>query len=81
MMGLKPPAEVAGRRRIGNAPRADRVEIHFVVAAQFDVVQTSAVAQRVEREVQHMIALVVGQMDLQQVQPLDRWLRAISAGG
>jgi hypothetical protein len=70
MLGSESPAEVASRRRIGNALRADRVEIHFVVAAQFDVVQARAVAERIEREVQHMIALMVGQMDLQQTQPL-----------
>ena len=50
--------------------RADRVEIHFIASAQFNVIQTRAVAQRVEREVQHMIAFVIGQMDLQQPQPL-----------
>ena len=60
-------AEVAGRGRVGNPLRAQGVEKDLVVAAQFDVFQPRAVAQRVVGQVQHVIRLVIGQMDFQQV--------------
>ena len=72
VVGLEAAAEIAGRGRIGNPPGMHRVEIHFVVAAQFEIFQARAVAQRIEGEIQHVIALVVGQVNLQQVQsPVD----------
>jgi len=66
------PAEIAGRGRIGNAAGTQGVEEDLVVAAQFDVLQTGAVAQGVVSEVEDVIRLVVGQVDLEQVQvPVD----------
>ena len=61
-------AEVAGRGRVGNAPRPQGVEEHFVVAPQFDVLQAGTVAQRVVGQVEHVVALVIRQVNLQQVQ-------------
>ena len=61
-------AEVARRGRVGNPLGAQGVEEDLVVAAQLDVLQPDAVAQRVVGQVQHVVRLVVGQMDLQQVQ-------------
>ncbi len=54
--------------RIGDAPSAEGVEEVDVVAAQFDVLETIAVAQRVISEVEHVIGFVVGQVDFQQVE-------------
>ena len=70
--GLEAAAEIAGRGRIGNAAGAEGVEEDFVVAAQFEVLQAGAVAQGVVGEVQHVVGLVIRQMDLEQVQaPVD----------
>ena len=49
--------------------RAQGVEEDFVLAAQFHVLQAGAVAQSVVSEVEHMIGLVVRQVDFQQLQP------------
>ncbi len=69
MVLLEAAAEVAGGGRVGNAPRAQGVEIDFVGAPQFQVFQAIAVAQGVVGQVQHVIAFVIRQMNLQQVQP------------
>ena len=66
--GCEAAAEVAGRGRIGDAAGAEGIEEDFVVAAQFDVLQTGAVAQGVVGEVEHVIGFVIRQMDLEQVQ-------------
>jgi hypothetical protein len=60
----KSPAVVgSGRRR---APRG--VEEDLVAAAEFQVLQTGAVAQGVVGEGQDVIGFVVGEVELQQVQ-------------
>ena len=64
----EPPAEVAGRGRVGDAACAQRVEEVRVLAAQFDVLQTGAVAQGVVGEIEHMIGFVVRQVQFEQVQ-------------
>ena len=61
-------AEVAGGGRVGNPLGAQGVEEDLVVASQFDVFQPSAVAQGVVGQVQHVIRLVIGHVDFQQVQ-------------
>ena len=48
-------AEIAGGGWIGDALGAQSVEIIDIIASQFDVLQTIAVAQGVEGEVEHMI--------------------------
>ena len=68
--GRKATAEVAGRGRVGNAARAEGVEEILVVAAQFDVLQASAIAQGVVGEVEHVVGFLIGQVKLQQMQPL-----------
>ena len=67
---LEAAAEVAGRGRIGNARRAQGIEMVLVVAAQFDVLQTDAVAQGVVGEVEHVIGFVIRQVQLEQMQTL-----------
>ena len=61
-------AEVAGGGGIGDAACAQGVEEDLVVAAQFEVLQAGAVAQGVVGEVEDVVGLVIGQMDLEQVQ-------------
>ena len=56
---VEPPTEISRRRRIGNRVRTDRIQKDFVVAPQFDVLQTPPVAPDVDREVEHMIRLVI----------------------
>ena len=60
-------AEVSGRGWVGNSLCAQGVEKDFVIAPQFNVLQSHAVAQRVVRQVQHVIRLMVGTMDFQQM--------------
>ncbi|MBE7456084.1 MAG: hypothetical protein HS102_05580 [Planctomycetia bacterium] len=73
---VEPPAEVAGRGRIGDALRPEGIEVNLVVAPQFQIVQARAAAQTVVSDVQHVIGLVVRQMLLEQMQaavdPLDQ---------
>ena len=65
---IEAAAEVAGGGRVGDAAGAQGVEEDFVVAAQFEVLQAGAVAQGVVGEVEDVVGLVVGQVDLEQVQ-------------
>ena len=53
------PTEVAGRGGVGNASRAQGVEKVFVGAAEFDVLQTGAVAEGVVGEVEDVVGFVV----------------------
>src|SRR5260370_283516 len=67
---VKTATEIASRGRIGQATGAEGIEKDLVVAPQFQVLQASAVAQGVIRQVEHVIGLVVRQMDFQHVQTL-----------
>jgi hypothetical protein len=67
---LEAAAEVPRRRRVGDAHRAEHVEVRFVLATQFEVFDAGAVAQRVVSEVEHVVRFVVGQMGFQQLQAL-----------
>ena len=60
-------AEVAGGGRVRERWRPEAVEEHRVGAAGLDVLQASAAAQRVVGDVQHMVGLVVGPVDLEQL--------------
>jgi len=66
----KPPGEVSRRGWIGNPLGSQSVEEVFILAAHFDVLQANSPGQNVVGDVQHVIALVVGQMNLEQVQML-----------
>ena len=61
-------AEVAGRGRVGDATGAQGIQKVLVVTAQFDVLQTGALAQGVVGEVEHVVGFVVGQVQLEQLQ-------------
>ena len=65
-------AEVAGGGRIGQASRAQGVEIGFVAAHQFQMLQARAACQEVVGDREHVVRLVIGQVNLQQLQlPVD----------
>jgi hypothetical protein len=66
--GAEATAEIAGGRRIGNTLSTEGVEVDFILATQFEVLQAGAVAQRVVGQVEYMIGLVVRQVNLEQVQ-------------
>jgi hypothetical protein len=70
VVGGEPPAEVAGSRGVGDAIGTKCVEEDDVVASQFDVVEAVAAADRVVGEVQDVVGLVVGEVELEQVEPL-----------
>ncbi len=59
-------AKVAGRGGIRNAFGAQGVQIGLVLAAQLQVFQARPAAQRVVRQVQHVVPLVIRQMNLEQ---------------
>lgn len=63
-------AEVTGRGGVGDAWCAECVEKNLVVAAEFDIFQTGAVAKHIESDVQHVIGLGVRAVDLEEVQAL-----------
>jgi hypothetical protein len=78
---MEAAAEIALRGRVGNPRRAQGVQKHLVVAAQFDVFQPHARAHRIVGQVQHVIRLVIGQMDLQHLHAaVDRLDQAALAG-
>ena len=70
VVGGEAAAEVAGGGGVGDAVGAEGVEEDLVVAAQFDVVEAGAVAQGVVGEVQDVVSLVVGEVELEQVESL-----------
>jgi hypothetical protein len=61
-------AIIAGRGGIGNALGAEGIEKGGVVAAQFDVLETRAVAQSVHGEVEDVIGVGIWQVQLEKVQ-------------
>ncbi len=61
---------VAGGGRIGNASGPQGVEVRLVAAQQFQMLQTRSAGQQVVGDVQHVVGVVVGQMDLQQAEVL-----------
>jgi len=65
---VEAPAEFAGRRGIGYPLRPQGIQIHLIVAPQFQVFQASAARQQVVSHVQHMVGFAVRQVDLEQVQ-------------
>ena len=67
------PTEITGSRRVRNRVGFQRVEKVLIVAAKLDVLQASATAKRVDREVHDMIGFVIGQVELEQLQAAGRW--------
>ena len=69
ILGPEASAEIAGRGGIGNARGSEGVEEDFVLAPQFEILQASAVAQRVIGQVEDVIGCVVGKVKLEQMEP------------
>ena len=63
-------AEVAGGGGVGEAFGPEGVEIDLVVAADLQVLDAAAAGQEVVGEIQDVVALVIGQVPLEQVEPL-----------
>jgi uncharacterized protein YuzB (UPF0349 family) len=63
-------AEVAGGGRVGDAAGAQGVEEDLVVAPQFDVLEAGPLAECVIGEVEDVVGLVEGEMDLEQVESI-----------
>jgi hypothetical protein len=61
-------AEVAGGGRVGDTLGAQGVEEDLVLAAQFEVLQAGALAQGVVGEGQDVVGLMVGEVELEQVE-------------
>jgi hypothetical protein len=61
-------AEVARGGRVGETLRAQGVEEDLVLAAEFEVLQAGAVTQGVVGEGEDVVGLVVGEVELEQVQ-------------
>jgi hypothetical protein len=60
------------RRRIGNSLRAEGVEVHLVVAPQFQTLQPRAAGQGIVGDVQHVVRFVTRKGKLEQVDlPVD----------
>ncbi len=66
----KAPAEISRRGGIGDTARPQGIQQDFVVAEQFQVLQTRAAAQRQIGQRQHMVRFMIGQVDFQQFQAL-----------
>jgi hypothetical protein len=65
-MTLKPPAEIPGGGGIGNPLRPQRIEIRLVAAQQFQIFNAGPSRENIERQTQHMVALKIRQMPLEQ---------------
>src|SRR3954451_10625849 len=70
VVGGEAAAEVAGGGGVGDSVGAQGVEEDDVVAPQLDVVEAGAVAQGVVGEVEDVVTLVVGEVELEQLEPL-----------
>jgi hypothetical protein len=69
-VGVETSAIIAGRGGIGNALGAERIEKGGVVAAQFDVLETRAVTESVDGEVEDMVGIGVRQVQFEHMQAL-----------
>jgi hypothetical protein len=68
LFGTEASTIIAGGGGIGSALGAEGVEKRGVVAAQFHVLETSAVAQGVDGEVENVIGIVIGELNLEHMQ-------------
>src|SRR5205085_9157739 len=65
---LEPAQEVASGGRVGDALRPQQVEVSFVVAQQFQVVDGSAPGQQVEGEVEDVVGFKVRDVPLEEME-------------
>ena len=57
---IETAAEVARRGGVGNPPDTQRIQIGFVVAPQFQMLQARATGQQVVGNVQHVVRFLYG---------------------
>jgi hypothetical protein len=67
-LGGEAAAEVPCGGRVGEATGAESIEEVGVVAAEFEILQASTVAQGVVGEVEDVVGFVVGQVDLEDME-------------
>ena len=77
VVGRETAAEVAGGGGIGDAVGTQGIEEDDVVAPQLDVIEAGTVAQRVVGDVEDVVGFVVGEVELEQVEPLVDSLREV----
>ena len=66
------PAKITFGRGVGNSLGAQGVEIDFVVATQFEMLDPLATGDDIESDVQDMVGFMVGQMTFEKVEiPID----------
>ena len=70
MLLAEATVEVAGRGRVRDRGGAHGIEEGFIVAAKLDVIEGPPAAQRIVRDVQDVVGLMVRPLDLQQFQAL-----------
>jgi hypothetical protein len=63
----KAAAEVSGGGGVGDASGPECVEVDLVIASDFEVLDATAAGQKVVRDVEDVVALVRGQVPLEQV--------------
>jgi len=66
----EPAAEVTRRRWVRDAVRPERIEEVDVVAPQFDIIEMAALAQGVVSDIEDVVGLMIGQMDLEQMEAI-----------
>jgi hypothetical protein len=64
---IEAATEVAGRSRVGNPLGPEQVQIGLVLPPQFEVLQTRSGTQRVVRQAEHMIRLLIRKIELEEV--------------
>ena len=65
---VEAPAEVPGGGRVREALGPESVEEHRVASAQFDVLEPLSPAQGVVRDVEHMVGLEIGLVQLEEAE-------------
>ena len=68
VVGREASTEVARGGRIGNPACAEGIEKDCIIAAQFEILQTGAITQRVVSDVEDVIGFMVGQVDEKDMQ-------------
>jgi len=62
----KSPVAIAGGRRAGNPLRAEGPKVGLVAAPIFDVPPAPSAGEKIQRDVEDVIGLVVGQVNFEQ---------------
>ncbi len=66
-------AEVAGGGRVWDTLSSERVEIHHIIASQFEVFEALAADENIEGDVQDMVGIVIGEVPFEQEEWVLNW--------